>query len=41
LKNPDAAEAFKSSVAEKLESLEIKAGSRIKVWFMDEPSGAR
>jgi hypothetical protein len=23
-------------VAEKLESLEIKAGSRIKVWFMDE-----
>ena len=35
-KNPDAAEAFKSTVAEKLEALEIKAGSRVKVWFMDE-----
>jgi len=35
-KNPDAAEAFKSGVAEKLEALGIKAGSRVKVWFMDE-----
>ena len=35
-KNPDAAAAFKSSVAEKLEGLGIKAGSRVKVWFMDE-----
>lgn len=40
-KNPDAAEAFKSMVREKFESLRIKAGSRVKVWFMDEPSGAR
>lgn len=35
-KTPEAAEAFKSSVAEKLEALGIEAGSRIKVWFMDE-----
>jgi len=35
-KNPDAAEAFKSGVAEKLEALRIKAGSRVRVWFMDE-----
>lgn len=35
-KNPDAACAFKSSVAEKLEGLGIQAGSRVKVWFMDE-----
>ena len=35
-KDPDAAESFKSSVAEKLESLGIEAGSRVKVWFMDE-----
>ena len=35
-KNPAAAEAFKSGVAEKLEALGIKAGSRVKVWFMDE-----
>jgi len=35
-KNPDAAVAFKSGVAEKLEALGIKAGSRVKVWFMDE-----
>lgn len=35
-KNPEAAEAFKSSVAEKLEALGIKAGSRVKVWVMDE-----
>ena len=35
-KNPDAAEAFKNGVAEKLEALGIKAGSRVKVWFMDE-----
>ena len=34
--NPDAAAAFKSSVAEKLEALGIEAGSRVKVWFMDE-----
>ncbi len=35
-KNPDAAEAFKGSVAEKFEALGIKAGSRVKVWLMDE-----
>ena len=35
-KDPDAAEAFKSSVAEKLEALEIEAGRQVKVWFMDE-----
>ena len=35
-KDPDAAEAFKSSVAEKLEALEIKTGRQVKVWFMDE-----
>ena len=35
-KDPDAAEAFKRSVAEKLEALEIQAGSHVKVWFMDE-----
>ena len=34
--NPDAPPAFKSSVAEKLEALGIEAGSRVKVWFMDE-----
>ena len=35
-KNPDAAEAFKNGVAEKLEALGIKAGSRVKLWFMEE-----
>ena len=35
-KNPAAAAGFKSGVAEKLEALGIKAGSRVKVWFMDE-----
>ena len=35
-KKAGAAEAFKSAVAEKLEALGIKAGSRVKVWFMDE-----
>jgi transposase len=34
--HPDAAAAFKSSVAEKLEALKIKGGSQVKVWFMDE-----
>ena len=34
-KNPDAAEAFKSNVAEKFEALGIEAGSRVKVWVMD------
>ena len=33
---PGAAEAFKSEVAEKCEALGIKAGSRVKVWVMDE-----
>lgn len=33
---PEAAEAFKSELAAKLEALEIKAGSRVRVWFMDE-----
>lgn len=35
-KDPDAAEAFKSELAGKLEGLGIKAGSRVRVWFMDE-----
>jgi transposase len=35
-KNPDAAETFKSELAGKLEALAIKAGSRVKVWCMDE-----
>jgi len=35
-KSPGAAEAFNSAVAEKLEGLGIEAGSRVKVWFMDE-----
>lgn len=35
-KNPDAVEAFKSGVAGKLDVLGIKAGSRVRVWFMDE-----
>lgn len=35
-KKPEAAEAFKNALAGKLEVLEIKAGSRVKVWFMDE-----
>ena len=34
--DPDAAAAFKNAVAEKLEALGIEAGSRVKVWFMDE-----
>lgn len=33
---PAAAEAFKNELAAKLAALEIKAGSRVKVWFMDE-----
>jgi len=33
---PEAAEAFKNELAAKLEGLEIKPGSRVKVWFMDE-----
>jgi len=40
-KRAGAAEAFKSAVTEKFEALAIKAGSRVKVWFMDEPNGAR
>lgn len=35
-KNHNAAQAFKSTVGEKFEALAIKAGSRVKVWFMDE-----
>ena len=35
-KDPLAAEAFKSQVAEKFEELGIKEGSRVKVWIMDE-----
>jgi transposase len=35
-KKPGAAEEFKSELAGKLQALEIKAGSRVKVWFMDE-----
>jgi hypothetical protein len=39
-KNPGAAQEFKSSVAEKFEALGIKAGSRVKVWLMDEARSA-
>jgi transposase len=35
-KDPHAAEAFRSEVVEKLESLGLEKGSRVKVWFMDE-----
>jgi transposase len=35
-KDPHAAQAFKNAVAAKLEALGIEAGSRVKVWFMDE-----
>ena len=35
-KNPDATPSFKSELAGELEALEIKSGSRVKVWFMDE-----
>jgi hypothetical protein len=35
-KNPGVAQEFKGSVAEKFEALGIKAGSRVKVWLMDE-----
>ena len=35
-KNPDVAQSFQSDLAGKLAALEIKAGSRVKVWFMDE-----
>ncbi len=34
--NPAAAEAFKKDLAQKLESLPIQAGTRVKVWVMDE-----
>jgi hypothetical protein len=34
--NPAAAEAFKKDLAQKLESLPIQAGPRVKVWVMDE-----
>ena len=40
-RNPAAAEAFKSERTAKLEALEIKAGSRVKVWFLEEARGAR
>ena len=35
-KNPQAAEAFKEQLSEKLEALGIEAGSKVKVWVMDE-----
>ena len=35
-KNPDAAAGGKSSVAEKLGGRGTEAGSRVKVWFMDD-----
>ena len=35
-KKPEAVETFKNELAGKLEALEIEAGSRVKVWFMDE-----
>lgn len=34
--NPAAAEAFKKELGEKLEALPIPAGTRVKVWVMDE-----
>ena len=35
-KDPAAAERFRSGLAEKLESLDLPAGSRVKLWMMDE-----
>ena len=35
-KKAQAVETFKNELAGKLEALEIQAGSRVKVWFMDE-----
>lgn len=35
-KDPAAAERFRSGLSEKLESLELPPGSRIKLWMMDE-----
>ena len=35
-KKPGAEEEFKETLCAKLESLEIKAGSRVKVWMMDK-----
>lgn len=35
-KKPEAVETFKNELAGKLAALEIQAGSRVKVWFMDE-----
>ncbi|NBV35212.1 MAG: IS630 family transposase [Proteobacteria bacterium] len=34
--NPAAAEAFKKELGQKLEALRIPAGTRVKVWVMDE-----
>jgi transposase len=35
-KNPQAAEAFKEELGAKLQSLGLEAGSRVKLWVMDE-----
>ena len=35
-KDPAAAQEFRESIAAKLEALEIKQGSRVKLWMMDE-----
>jgi hypothetical protein len=34
--NPAAAEPFKKEFAQKFEALQIQAGTRVKVWVMDE-----
>ena len=34
--NPAATEAFKKELGQKLDALQIPAGTRVKVWVMDE-----
>ena len=40
-KKPGAEQEFKEALCAKLEALGLEAGSRVKVWMMDESSGAR
>ena len=40
-KKPGAEEEFKEALCEKLGALGLEAGSKVKVWMMDESSGAR
>ena len=39
--NPVDAGKFKTELAAKLAALELPTGTRVKLWMMDEPSGAR